>query len=201
MFWRVSIGEAQNLTRVHGTITLENQAPVVNATIVIGSHAVLSNSRGEFEYFADETGKVTIFVRYPGFQSAHFEPFNVNLNGEPVFVNIIIKAKIPPTPTPTPTPALQAPTNLRTRAEPGVVKITWSDTNTGTANESGYEIWRKLRSASQFTLLKRTAQNAVTSNDRTVRSGRTYQYKLRAFKTGSPERFSPWSGISTIAAR
>ena len=63
------------------------------------------------------------------------------------------------------------------QADTSSAKVTWA----ATAGAEGYEIWRSVNDTKQFELVRTTSGFAI--QDRDLKDGQTYYYKVRAYKT------------------
>ena len=77
--------------------------------------------------------------------------------------------------------------------EAGLVAFTWQDAS---ANEDGFEIWRR-NEAADWSLLAQAPSNAASHLDGTVAPGTLYAYKVRAFNAWGYSGFSPESSVAT----
>ena len=88
--------------------------------------------------------------------------------------------------------ALLPPSNLIAAAESKTqVLLTWTDNSQG---ESGFSIERK-ESGGQFAEIATVSADQTTYTDSTVVAGKTYAYRVRAFKDGA---YSAYSNQATV---
>jgi len=91
--------------------------------------------------------------------------------------------------------ALVAPTNLNAVAvSSSQINLTWTDTNSGKTNESGYSIERSLSPTSGFAQIGSVLKNITTYSDAGLSSGITYYYRVQA--TGRKGAVSPYSNVA-----
>ncbi|MBL9175144.1 MAG: thrombospondin type 3 repeat-containing protein [Verrucomicrobiales bacterium] len=91
------------------------------------------------------------------------------------------------------TPQIQSPSGLNGVAVSSTrVDLSWTD-NSGTA-EAGFQIWRRLGTAA-FARVGTVGADVTTYSDLTAKTGKTYDYEVRAY-FGSD--FSAYSNIITI---
>ncbi|MEH7417299.1 fibronectin type III domain-containing protein [Neobacillus drentensis] len=92
-------------------------------------------------------------------------------------------------------PVPSVPTSFAaTRLNSTSIKLTWG----AVSGANGYELYRSTSSTGTYTLLKSTTTLYFTNSGLTT--GKTYYYKLRAYKTvGSTKVYSGWTSI--ISAR
>jgi len=89
-----------------------------------------------------------------------------------------------------------APTNLRATASMTTrIDLAWTDTS---SDESGFQLQRSTDNVT-FTTIATRASNVTTYADTGLKRNRTYYYRVRAFKTGSPTLYSTFS--NTVSAR
>jgi fibronectin type 3 domain-containing protein len=74
------------------------------------------------------------------------------------------------------------------------VSLTWTD-NSG--NEQGFRVQRAL-GAGSFVLLAELGANVTSYTDTTVKAGKTYQYRVRAFNGAG---VSAWSNTIKVRVR
>ena len=92
--------------------------------------------------------------------------------------------------------ALAAPTNLSaTAVSSSQINLTWTDTNSGKTNESGYSIERSLSPTSGFAKIGSVLKNITTYSNTGLTSGTTYYYRVQA--TGRKGAVSPYSNIAS----
>jgi hypothetical protein len=86
--------------------------------------------------------------------------------------------------------APSAPTNLRVAARTMTrIDLAWTDTAT---DESGFQLQRSSDNVT-FTTIATRSSNVTTYPDTGLKRNRTYYYRVRAFKNGSPTLYSPYS--------
>jgi probable HAF family extracellular repeat protein len=95
-----------------------------------------------------------------------------------------------PPPTPPAAPAALTGTALSSSR----VSLTWTD-NSG--NEQGFRVQRAL-GAGSFVLLAELGANVTSYTDTTVKAGKTYQYRVRAFNGAG---VSAWSNTIKVRVR
>ncbi|MGJ7920823.1 Ig-like domain-containing protein [Neobacillus sp. LXY-4] len=88
-------------------------------------------------------------------------------------------------------PIPSVPTNFKaTRVSSTSLKLTWSSVTCA----SGYEIYRATSSTGTYSLLKSTT--SLYYNNSSLTTGRTYYYKLRAYRTvGTTKVYSGWTTV------
>jgi acid phosphatase type 7 len=91
--------------------------------------------------------------------------------------------------------APSAPTNLRTTARTvSRIDLAWTDTS---SDESGFELQRSADNVT-FTPIATRGSNVTSYSDTGLKRNRRYYYRVRAFRSGSPALYSPFS--NTLAA-
>jgi Calcineurin-like phosphoesterase/Purple acid Phosphatase, N-terminal domain len=91
--------------------------------------------------------------------------------------------------------APSAPTNLRTTARTvSRIDLAWTDTS---SDESGFELQRSADNVT-FTRVATRESNVTSYSDTGLKRNRRYYYRVRAFRSGSPALYSPFS--NTLAA-
>ena len=91
--------------------------------------------------------------------------------------------------------ALAAPSNLSaTAVSSSQINLTWTDTNSGKTNESGYSIERSLSPTSGFAKIGSVLKNITTYSNTGLASGTTYYYRVQA--TGRKGAVSPYSNVA-----
>jgi hypothetical protein len=91
--------------------------------------------------------------------------------------------------------APSAPTNLRTTARTvSRIDLAWTDTS---SDESGFELQRSADNVT-FTPIATRGSNVTSYSDTGLKRKRRYYYRVRAFRSGSPALYSPFS--NTLAA-
>jgi hypothetical protein len=91
--------------------------------------------------------------------------------------------------------APSAPTNLRTTARTvSRIDLAWTDM---ASDESGFELQRSADNVT-FTTIATRGSNMTSYSDAGLRRNRRYYYRVRAFRSGSPALYSPFS--NTLAA-
>lgn len=89
-----------------------------------------------------------------------------------------------------------APTNLAGTALSGErVRLTWIDNS---ADEAGFRIQRALGSSGSFALIGRVDANVTTFMDTTVKAGKWYRYRVRAYNAAG---VSGWSNVVSVRAK
>lgn len=85
------------------------------------------------------------------------------------------------------------PTLSTVSASAAGVKLKWKKNDDAT----GYQIYRSASYGGKYTSLKKVTKNStVTFTDKNVTLGKTYYYKVRAYKTiGKKNQYSKWSSI------
>lgn len=73
------------------------------------------------------------------------------------------------------------------------IKLKWKKSE----NATGYQIYRSSSYSGKYTSVKKVTKNtSVTFTDKNVTFGKTYYYKVRAYKTiGTSTKYSSWSAI------
>jgi titin len=74
------------------------------------------------------------------------------------------------------------------------VQLVWKDS---TDNETGFEIWRKAGTSSDWELYQTMGRNATTFTDLAISASDTYSYKIRA-KINDNNVYSGFSNITTV---
>ena len=70
------------------------------------------------------------------------------------------------------------------------IKLTWSSVS----GASGYELYRSTSSSGKYYFIKRTSSLYYTNSGLT--KGKTYYYKIRAYKTvGTTKVYSGWTTV------
>ena len=66
------------------------------------------------------------------------------------------------------------------------VKLTWSKV----AGAEGYKVYRKTGSGSYSDIATVKGNSKVTYTDKSAKKGKTYTYKIKAYKSGETSAFS-----------
>jgi fibronectin type 3 domain-containing protein len=87
------------------------------------------------------------------------------------------------------TPVPSVPANFKAaRLSSSKIKLTWSSVT----GASGFELYRSTSSSGKYYFIKRTSSLYYTNSSLT--KGKTYYYKLRAYKTvGTTRVYSGWT--------
>lgn len=89
---------------------------------------------------------------------------------------------------------LNSPSGLTASANPEAgIDLAWKDNS---ADETGFEIWRRVYGASSYTLYDTVDKNAVKYTDKGAKTGVQYYYMVRAFMSAS----GIYSGYSNTAS-
>ncbi|MBD0324029.1 MAG: metallophosphoesterase, partial [Aldersonia sp.] len=100
----------------------------------------------------------------------------------------IVKGGTPPPPPPPAAPT--APTNLRATGTSATrITLAWTDT---AGDESGFQLQRSADNVT-FTTIATPGPNVTSYSDAGLKRNRTYYYRVRAFKSGSPTLYSAFS--------
>ena len=88
---------------------------------------------------------------------------------------------------------LNAPTGLTLTPTTGKMKVSWAKVN----GAEGYQIWRADTKTGTYKRIHTLTSGATVSyDDTTVKAGKTYYYKIRAYrKPNGTAVFSEYSGI------
>ena len=90
---------------------------------------------------------------------------------------------------------LNAPTGLTAFANStGGIDLAWSDNST---DETGFEIWRMIYGASNYTLLDTVDRNTVKYTDKAAKTGVQYNYMVRAYM-GDSEMYSGYTNTVSL---
>jgi hypothetical protein len=91
--------------------------------------------------------------------------------------------------------APSAPTNLHTTLTAATrIDLAWTDT---AGDESGFQLQRSTDNVTFTTIVTRGA-NVTSYSDTGLKRNRTYYYRVRAFKTGTPTLYSAYSGTLAV---
>jgi fibronectin type 3 domain-containing protein len=91
-------------------------------------------------------------------------------------------------------PIPSVPANFKvTRLSSTSIKLTWS----AVSGASGYEVYRSTSSTGTYSLIKSTTSLYFTNSS--LITGRTYYYKLRAYRTvGTTKVYSGWTTVNSV---
>ncbi len=131
------------------------------------------------------SGKIGVTVASPVAGQQYVAHFYLNGNVVATSAPFTFGAAQPPP------AALAAPTNL-TATSPATkrVRLDWADAS---SDETGFKIERCLGAAcTNFALVKTTAANVVTFTNTGLQAGKTYRYRIRAYKASV---YSPYTSI------
>lgn len=88
---------------------------------------------------------------------------------------------------------LEAPSDLTASANATAgIDLKWKDNS---SDETGFEIWRQVEDADDFTLYATVDRNITTFTDKSTRIGVEYYYMVRAY-TSNPEMYSDYTDIA-----
>jgi len=89
---------------------------------------------------------------------------------------------------------LDAPTSLEATVDTeGTITLEWTDES---RDETGFEIWRRVYGASEYTLYATVGQNVTTYTDTKVTKGIQYYYRVRAY-IAADSYYSSFSNTAT----
>jgi len=90
---------------------------------------------------------------------------------------------------------INTPTNLRAVAtSQSVITLSWTDT---AANETGFQIERRVGSTGSFSLIATVSANSITFNDTQLTPGTLYYYRLRSFNAQAISEYSNIASATT----
>ena len=103
-----------------------------------------------------------------------------------------------PVVTPTAEPAKETPApvkSFKVKKKSGKVILTWKKNKTA----AGYEIQRSLKKNSGFKKLVLVKKNSVVKyTDKKVKKGKTYYYKIRAYKNNGGKSYGKWTKVVKV---
>jgi large repetitive protein len=105
------------------------------------------------------------------YKARYSEPYGCGTLYSPIF-KVVAAAG-----TPKPDPAKNVTVGALSQT---ILRLDWSDNPNAANNETGFEIYRAVKSGGPYTLVKVTAQNAITYNDTALVPNTTYYYVIRA---------------------
>lgn len=77
--------------------------------------------------------------------------------------------------------------------------LTWTDNSSGTAQEQGFRIERKIGTTGTYSQIGTTGPDVATFNDTTVALGTQYCYRVRAYNAAGDSAYSNEACATTPA--
>ncbi len=165
---------------VSGIVTSDG-SPVSGVTISLTGGATSStttDSNGFYGFSGLDNGNYTITPNKSGYT---FTPTNrtVTISGGDVIGQNFTGTVIPPP---------SAPSGLiATVISSSQINLSWTDNS---ANETGFEIWRKTGAGGTYSAIDTVAANVTTYANTGLDGNTTYYYKVRAYNGGGYSGFS-----------